>query len=1018
MDRGDHDSLVREVAGCGVRDLAAARQMLASLLAAAPDAAAFARLADALRACLPECADPDLALANLHRWLAQLGFSLSVQRLLVEDAHLLRHLLLLFAASQYFADILCRDPHYYELLADLPALTRARSPEAIRTEVERAVAPFRTYDGRLEALRRVKRREILRIGARDVLGIASFTETVADLSAFAEAAVGVAYQVARAEMERRYGPCEGLEFAVIAMGKLGGRELNYSSDIDLMFVYRGGQQHVEAAQRIGERLIQALARPTAEGYVFRVDMRLRPEGKVGPLVRSLDAYRDYYDHHLEHWERQALLKARFIAGEAALGAEFMAMLPPRIFSADVPPGLVEALRLNKLRLEKRVELSGERYTNVKDGYGGIRDVEFTVQLLQLLFGARCPALQTGNTLEALAALETAGLIAPEEQRAIGEAYQFLRTVEHRLQILDERAVRCLPRDPLAVERLARRLPRHWQHDPAAEFIAEHRRRAGVVRAFHRRLFYGEWHGSTAGPEDAGAEETPAVLPRSPLGETLLALDTEEARQHVRQYLAAQGFSASDRALADVERLAGLGGHEPARLERLALLARVGPPLLAVAAAAPDPDAALSFVAELAQGGDPEGFLTALGESPFAREVLCRLGGTAPTMAAAVRREPALLDMLLEPEAVVTPADAAALRARLEARWAGLSEHEARLNALRRFKRREMLRIAAADVLAAHEGDRLAQQLTLLAETCVRAALELAIAEAQARGDLVGEPQFAVIGLGKVGGRELLYSSDLDLVLVCDLPEGDAREQYDRAYQRLAELFQEAMTRLLPDGDLYPIDLRLRPEGKGGDLIPSLDACRRYYAGRAQTWERQAMLKARLLAGDARVGEAFLAIIGPFAYPTDPSPALADEVRAMKQRVENERADPATRGCDLKLGPGGLSDVEWLVQRYQLCYGHARPALRETNTLAALAALEGEGLLPPAEAAVLREGYCFQTRLRNLMTLRSGRQSALLPEGDEDQRALARAMDLDNAGELLEAFSHHRQAIRQVFLARF
>lgn len=998
-----------DTATAGVYNTEAAERTLAKLLHAAPDPEAFERLAGLLFAYLPECADADMALANLDRWLGALGYSLSVQRLLTENELFLRRLLQVFATSQYFADILCRDPAYYEFLLDTEALSRPRAPEQIRAEVARAVAPFRTYEGRLDALRRAKRREILRIGVRDVGQLASFEAVVAELTAFAEAVVAEAYRIAREETERRFGRIHGLEFAVIAMGKLGGRELNYASDIDLLFVYRGDDRHVEAAHRIGERILQALSRPTAQGTVFRVDMRLRPGGGLGPLVRSLEAYRDYYENSMEHWERQALLKARFIAGDEALGRDFHALIEPQVYQRVVLPDLIEALRLNKLRLEARTEVAGERNTNVKDGYGGIRDIEFTVQLLQLLFGGQHPELRTGNTLECLAALEAVGILDPEEHRVIRQAYQFLRTVEHRLQIMDERAVRCLPTSEEALRRLARRMPVVWDHDPASEFLTEYRRCTGAVRAFLQRHFFDPFPARADVPQGVGA--------------LLLALDTEESRRRLRSYLASRGFANIEGALAGLDRLA-LGGRnseaeppdapDPNTSARLALLARLGPHLLHCAASAPDPDSALSFAAELASENDARGLLVAMAESPFATNVLCRFGGTAPALIPTLRREPALLDMLFEPEAVLAPMDVSALHARLQRRLQGLRDYEAQLNALRRFKRQEIVRIVAADVLAALDVSEVSRRLTCLAEVCLAASLNLCFSEAQRREQWTGEPQFAIIGLGRLGGSELLYASDLDLMFVCHLPEGESRERCYLFYARIATLFQEAMTRLLPDGDLYAIDLRLRPNGKEGELVPSLDACRRYYADRAQTWERQAMLKARFLAGAADVGAAFLEIVHPFAYPEHLPPGLVNEVRAMKHRIETERTDASTRGRDLKLGPGGLSDIEFLVQLLQLLHGHAQPQLRQTNTLEALLALESAGHIPSEEAQVLREGYALQTRLRNLIYLRTGRPTPLFPENTDEQRALARALGLQNAGELLARFYHQRDRVRQVF----
>jgi len=972
MDRAlPYDPVAAEIArSAGLP--ASCTNSLAELIRAAGGLPFGAEIAERIAPAASSSADPHMALANLARWAQRLGGAATVFRLFLDDPRLLDDIVALLAASQYLADILIRDPHYYDVLLD----PRLRSADELYADLTRLTGAFSSPQARLDALRRARRREMLRIGWVDVTSSRkaasdSFAAVVRAISDLADALIRAAFDICVSP--------EAPPFAVIAMGKLGGRELNYSSDVDLLFVYDApspdDQTAFREANKLAERLVAALSKPTHEGYLFRCDVRLRPGGRAGHLARSLAAYLEYYDRWPEILDRQALIKARHVAGNADLGRRFIEATRPYVYQTVVPASFFAQVRANKEALERRTE--GDDLISVKEGRGGIRDIEFAVQFLQMLFGGRMPHIRTGNTLNALSRLADAGLLSADAAEELRQAYVFLRTVEHRLQLLHDLPVRHLPSEGRELDALAKRCG----FPSADSFLREYQRCAETVRNAFAEVFHAADHGSEAQP--------------SRLRGLVLNLDTPSAADALLSALRDAGFDDPDRALQTLKRLtssdAGTG-------QRWAV-ADVVEQLVAEAADSPGPADALAFVEALAERLGTTAFFRALSQAlPASVRALCQIGGGTPLLAEVLIRRTELVDAALDPDFAAASVTRQDLLAEITARLSTARSRDDVAAALRRFRTRHFLRIGIADLLYAAPVDDVCRWLTDLADVVITAAL--------------GENTsgFAVLGLGRLGGCEMQYGSDLDMVYIAESP--------DAKYLQLAAKLTELLTMLTPEGRLYEVDLRLRPEGRSGRLSMSLDGALAYYRERAQVWEKQAMLKARFVAGEAHLAHAFLSSVAPLVYP-DPFPDhYADEIRAMKLRIERERLKPHERDRDLKLGPGGLSDVEFLVQLLQMMHGAGHPELRTGSTLTALSRLAATGLLTGDEAEQLACAYRFCLRTRNALYLLGSGNANVIPESERDQHRLAKRLGYASPNGLLAEHRRLTSAAREIYERRF
>lgn len=938
---------------------------------------------------------PSRALARFDRWAAHLPSPAGTFSLLVEHPRLLADLLLLFAASGYLSDILAREPELYALLAGREPLPPVDGyPEA----VARALRPMRRPEARRAALRRLKRREILRIAWHDLTRRAGFTDVVTRISALADALIAAALQLAGEETRPQFPTAsEQVVMGVLAMGKLGGRELNYSSDVDLMFVFDSpdvrSTTHQIYARRLAERVVRIVGEETSEGRLFRVDMRLRPEGRSGELARTLAAYREYYDRWVETWERQALIKVRPVAGSSELTARYMRLAEATAYGRGPDLELAQDVQDVKAIMERRA--AGSPRLNVKEGRGTIRDVEFAVQLLQLLFGREQPELRSPGTLAALDALCSAGRLEPLDAAVMRRGYRFFRAVEHRLQLDEDLPVRHLPERPEELRCLAR-LMGYRRLDG---FLAACERTAGQVRAACDRVH------ARVGPA--------RPIAREEIGPWVLALHTPEAKEAVKGAMAQRGFADPARALADVERLALSTPHGAHPMATRRAFAALAPSLFRACAASPDPDLALTAFQELAERKLVyRAFYQRFLDEPECLADLCRLTGASPVLIELFTRYPEYLDVALDPGARKDRMTGSALAQELDHRLLGAPHSRQRQAQLRRFRLRHLVRLAAAELLEDVPVEALAAEWSDVAQACLEGALRLAVEEARTSGKWprVDAAGLAAIGLGRFGGRELLFASDLDLLYVFE-PEG----LHPRDYEALARALETELRTVTAEGPLFEVDLRLRPEGRSGSLVSSEEACRRYFEGRAATWEKQSFLRARPVAGSIEVAARLLECLTLQVCPEDPGPTWRDELRAMKRRIERERVAPADRDRHVKLGPGGLSDVEFLAQYLQRLHCARHPAARSPNTLTALSALHTAGALPDAHLETLIQGYLALTRLRQRLWLCLGEgRGDTLPTDPRELRRLARSLGYGEPEELTAEYRRVTASVREVY----
>ena len=849
------------------------------------------------------------------------------------DESLLRAVVAVLGASRSLTLLLETDPQALDVLAALDT----RPP---------------WQDGEVDehGLRQWKSHEYLRIAGRDLLGIDDVPTTTAALAALATDVLAASCRLAGAD-----------DVAVIGMGKLGGVELNYASDVDVMFVGSDidGRRDLGGRDAVGAALRNALR---IARRCFRVDVNLRPEGRDGPLVRTVASYRAYWERWAQPWEFQALLKARPVAGPPELRAAFAAAAGEALWERPFPSDDLRSLRAMKARTEAEVARKGMDGRELKRGVGGIRDIEFAVQLLQLVHGRHDAALRSPTTLAALAELASAGYVDATDAESLDRAYRFLRTVEHRVQLDDERQLHAVPAAPADRERLARVLGyRGTAETPAlGRFDADLAKCRTLVRSIHERLYFRPLL------EAFSSGEHPPLSP-----------EATEAR------LSAFGFTDVDRTRQAVRELTR-GLTRSSRLMHQLL-----PLLLGWLADSPDPDQGLLGLRTLATGSQRSSELTrAFRESPEAARRLCAVLGTSHMLAELLAHNPDLIARLGD-DRTLAGATGAVLGERAAAvlRWRTGDEVGP---GLKRFKERELARIAMADVVELTDDEETASQLTALADATLRTAVEA----------LSPGLPFTVVALGRYGGCELSYASDLDVVFVY---EGANAADFAEA-EHLAGALLRMLKGTTPANRIYLLDADLRPEGRQGPLARSLDGYRAYFERWALVWERQAMGRARPVAGDPELAQRFLETLDPFLWGQPLDDEGAREIRRLKARVERERIpageDPQFH---LKLGRGSLSDVEFCVQLLQLQH-----QVRSPGTMEATSRLVDAGVLGQGDADALVEAYRFCERTRNRLFLIQGGRADSLPSSPAELARLARSLQTTS----VELREHYRRVTRR------
>ncbi len=1052
-----------------VRDADRARRNLAALAThfgtSAPDLfAPLGRL-------LPRTADPDMALNNLERLFARPDARTHLPALLENRGRELDAALQLLATSQFFADTLAAYPEFLATVFHVPK--RNPSTAELVTQLKGEVDASGDDAGALRAFRRFRDRHTLRIGIGDVIRDRPLEEITRELARLADASIEVALQHALRTVGARFGnpttsTGQPATLTALAFGKLGGDELNYSSDIDLMFVYdadgetnrRSGVSNAEFFGRAIGELVRLLSSHTDRGFAYRVDLRLRPEGNRGPLARSLASTLSYYDTMGRTWERQALIKLRHVGGDPSLARDFLQAIEPFVYRKYFSFSEINEVKALKRQMESKATRAQTQDADfprdVKTGRGGIRDIEYTVQFLQLLNGGDLPAVRQRNTLLALEALEIAGCLNSQETYILADAYRFLRKTEHRLQLLFDLQTHRLPAEGDELRKLARRMgyseagggrqppvneaseetneetgrltpplaaqrrspldesdpppldTRDLLIDPLDQFLKDLHDKTAIDRTILNHLLHQSFQG-----EDEQSEP-----------EADLILDPDPDLETVRAVLGRYPFRDVSKAFANLSALARESVPFLSARRCRHFLASIAPPLLRAVAASPDPDAALTDLERVSASLGAKAVLWELFSiSPPSLKLYVELCAGSPFLSALLVNNPGMVDELLDSLVLNQPRTADELHTELAELLRGATDPDPILHS---FQDKEFLRIGVGDLLGKADVRVTTAALSDVADTILIQVVELVEPAVQAK---LGSPQnplvatsgsksdplcpYLLLGLGKLGGREISYHSDLDLLLVYAADGTTSCGESNRVYfTELAQRVIKTASRMGPMGRLYEVDMRLRPTGKSGSLVLPLSEFRRYFASSGcQLWERQSLSRARVVRGDATfAGEVMDAVHAAMLSPAW-CPQLVDEVRAMRQKLESTAS-----ARSLKRGPGGLTDVEFAVQLLQLKYGREHPDVLTPNVWDALDSLAASGVLPVDDATALRDGYSFLRLVEARLRIVTDRALTEIPESADDQAKLAYRLGFATTSDFLAAFRRATASVRAAYLA--
>lgn len=1009
---------------------------------------------------LKSCADPERAMRHLNL-LAETTASPVLEKASPDQA---RILCALFSGSQALSALLIAHPDWLASLTP-EDLQFPRREQGLRREVEAWLKPLLKSADQSSAhsrLRQFKRREMLRVGARDLARLGALDEILREISDVADLCLDAVWQLCRQQFIERFGrpyhqDAEGRwhasEFCVLGLGKLGGEELNYSSDVDVIFVYSAagtvfkepptrshqsglGPSSHQYFNRLAESFIAEVSRMTPDGRLYRIDLRLRPEGDAGPLARSLAGYENYYAQWGQTWERMMLIKARRVAGDAALAHEFLEMIQPFRYPRSLGEGVVREVAAMKDRIENEVVRTGELERNVKLGRGGIREIEFVAQTLQLLNGGRIPFLQGAQTLPALEKMSEYQLLPAEDARLLAEAYVFLRDVEHRLQMEDDLQTHTIPVAPEARERLAALMGFPTWH----EFEAARAKHTTNVRGVYDRLLKREARGPDTG------------LPRKFTGaetewKKILAEHSFENVGHsfrvLNEFVHGPGYvhvsnRTEDLALKLLPRLFALC-LKPAR--------KSGHPPLSAAGKTLEDGAAKSHGGPLKILSDPDRVLTRLdnfiaaygaratlfetwNRNPSIFELLLLLFDRSEFLAEAAIRTPDLVD-----ELVVS----GRLRHRKTAEKTLKDLRHGKNDAdqhlwLRQYHEVELMRIGLRDILGLADFEQNLAELSRLAEACLQYALEVVL-----RKNKIKTQSLAIIGLGKLGGKELNYGSDLDVIFVTD-----ARTKDLPRLQRLAVEIIDLLGARTEQGIVFPTDARLRPDGEKGLLVNTLEAHEGYYRHRARLWEIQALSRARAVAGNLELGRKFQDLAQKLANFTPENvaagfgarkaeagngrarqrrsksaarqsglaayaPDWKKQIHKMRQRIEKERTPSGQDALAIKTGSGGLMDAEFVAQTLCLAHGWHEP-----NTLSALQRARNAQALPPKDADQLIESYRQLRRVEGILRRWSFEGETVLPAEEAPFYRVSIRCGFSTPKEFRQALRKLRQQMRKIY----
>lgn len=996
----DAGAVRSKLASLGVRDPERAARDLIDITALAAGSPALAEFHAKLERLLPECADAGMALSNLERFLRANANPQGAVSELAAAPRTTEALLQILSTSQAFSELLIAYPTY---LPWLRAEADRRDRETMVRELLGELEKLGEEEKQKPAIRRFRLRETLRIGHEDIVRERPLELITTDISSLAEACVEVAVEVALRQATVRFGRPRTesgavARFAVLALGKLGGGELNYSSDIDLVFLYdfngmtEGGETApvscAECFARAAGQAVRLLSDHTEMGPAYRVDMRLRPEGAKGAIVRSLAATLGYYETMGRTWERQALIKCRPIAGALDLGREFIEAIRPFVYRRYLGASEINEIKAMKRRIELRTKKEGSDELDVKTGRGGIRDVEFVVQFLQLLHGGQYPEVRHANTLAAINRLESVGCLSARERGVMEDTYRFLRKIEHRLQIMFDLQTHTMPQGSEEQRSLAVRMGYKplsaWEDGvgPAERFLLSYRDKTEENRRILNHLLHDAFR------DDGGATVEPVVD---------LVLDPDPDPARVETALAPYPFR--DRSAA-AKNLFALAREEspflsPARCRHF--FAAIAPRLLDALAQTADPDRALVNLEKVSASLGAKAVLWELFSfNPPTLRLYVEICAVSELLSEILIGNPGMIDDLMDSLVLDRSLPASVIRSELAELCRNAEDPHPILQS---FRNKEWIRIGTRDILGREPIREALRELSDVAQAIVDEIATAHWTERVARRGapkraLDGKPaRWAIIALGKFGGREPAYQSDLDLVFFAET-KGEAASGVSNE-QFFNELAQRVIAELAGQGaaaPLYCVDTRLRPHGGSGPLIVSLEALADYFQTSARAWELLAYTRARVIHSTGGFGkEAETAIKNLLAAPRDPV-ELAASVVAMRSRLEHSRSS-----ADLKRGVGGLADIEFTVQYLQLTRAAERPEVIAPNIWKALDLLKSSGTISSKEYMDLKRAYTFFRSLESRHRLVRNRTGSELLLRDEDLERLIPATG-DGASE--------------------
>ena len=868
------------------------------------------------------------------------------------------------------------------------------SPRGLKARGEedhrRAVSSILPCQEALRDLRLYKRREHLRIGVRDLLSVDHVTHILEELSRLADVVIDAALKVAERELEATYGvprdpEGERVPFAVMGLGKLGGLELNFDSDVDLIYVYGTEKGRTTGPRvvdnhhyfvRLCENLTRSLSAITPQGQIYKVDLRLRPEGNRGDIVLPLRSYEIYYESWGETWERAALVKARPVAGDEGLGRTFLETVKPFVYRRYLDFKALDEIRELKLKIDAQARGRAKGF-DVKLGRGGIREIEFVTQAIQLIYGGREPWIRETNTLRALHRILGKGLLSQGDYRDLTDAYTFLRRLENRLQMVECLQTHAIPAGELERRRIAHMMG-YGGEEAWKELSAELEGRRSRVHSIFERFF-----------SPVRAEEE------------LVYLEEEE----LERVLLAHGFRDITRAMRNIRHLAEGKAFEHPSPETRALFSRLLPLLLEAASKTANPDWALDHIEALAsvQSEGRKTFYAFLLENEGVLDLLMRIFGSSAYLAHHLVAHPELMDYLADPGFIYSLSPLEEMEEELErdVEREGLHSFAARLEGLRRWKHREILRIGMGDLFAGFPIQKVTHMWSKVADVVVRRVWSWSGME---------EAPMCLLALGKWGGKELTYHSDLDFVFIS--------RDGDPSLNTGAVDLVRALSAVTAEGVLFKVDLRLRPHGSHGEMIYPLRDFLRYMERSAQLWERQAMLKVRPIAGEGSFLEEAVEAIHRWVYESPLPRDAGEQIWKMRLRMERELA-PGGDPYHIKYSPGGLVDLEFLVQYWQLLWGGDHPQVRKTSTLGALARMALMGLVDGGTYKRVREGYLFLRRLENRLRVVYDVPSSTIPRGEGERGLLARSLGYARGDQLLGAYMEvvreNRRLLKEVLI---